>query len=626
MSSVVTGSKSQKIPAEFLGEIRKAINLVDIVSETVSLKKAGHNWVGLCPFHSERSPSFTVHETKNLFHCHGCKSGGDLFAYVQKLHGLSFMETVLDLADRAKLKVPAGVGSDSSDPKVAAAQEAFRLKKSMAHKLNLFVTEQFFRKQLAQNKKVQDYLSARGVSADEIRNFKIGYSPNDWEALSGHLSKSKAPMDLAGELGLAKPSTKSQSQSGYFDLFRDRVMFPIINLMGHVQAFGGRALDAKADGPKFLNSQDSFLYKKSETLFGLFQAQKYIRVEDCVMVVEGYFDVVTLHSYGIKNVVAVCGTALTAHHLKMLRRLASKVIVLFDADRAGVDGANKAMLVGLEQGYVVQGLNLPTKQDPDEFVMSSGADALKSLMSTAPALIDVRIAEQLALAQQSAQMKTEAIKKIKAWLDVYTDPIGVEVRWKEVERALGVSRQALFGRTPVATVKPQPLVIPAPAAKSFVLEHFEKILITALLRWDEMGQVVLECRNLLPNEKKLYDVFVHPEAKALAEQLISQPGFYNQIKQAPEWVIEKLTDSGLISIITQALVADRSPVTVEQVRLGIKQGVKGLWARFSHELKLAIKAAEHGQDHDLKEKLLKDYLDVQRKMKEFQGTYDQSSD
>ncbi|MCM0605158.1 MAG: DNA primase [Xanthomonadaceae bacterium] len=619
-----------KIPNEFLSEIRKTINLVDIVSETVSLKKTGHNWVGLCPFHSERSPSFTVHETKNLFHCHGCKSGGDLFAYVQKLHGLSFMESVLDLADRAKLKVPAGVGSDSSDPKVAAAQEAFRFKKSTAHKLNLF-SAQFFRKQLSQNNKVQDYLTTRGVNAEEIRNFQIGYSPNEWEALSGHLAKSKAPMDLASELGLAKNSTKSNSQSGYFDLFRDRVMFPIINLMGHVQAFGGRALD-KSEGPKFLNSQDSFLYKKSETLFGLFQAQKYIRVEDCVMVVEGYFDVVTLHSHGIRNVVAVCGTALTPQHLKLLRRLASRVIVLFDADRAGMDGANKAMLVGLESGFVVQGLILPTKQDPDEFVMSSGAEALKALMATAPALIDLGIKEQLELAKQSPQSKTVAIKKIKSWLDVYTDHVGVEVRWKEVETALGVSRQALFGRSspqqpasiPIEAKLPLPL--PMTVLKNRVLERFETILMTALIRWDEFGKVVLECRNLIPNEKKLYDVFVHSEAKALAEQLISEPGFYNQIKQAPEWVLEKLTDSALISVITQALVADRSPVNADQVRLAIKQGVKGLWARFSHELKIAIKVAESSQDHDLKEKLLKDYLDVQRKMKEFQGTYDQSSD
>ena len=534
------------------------------------------------------------------------------------------MEAVLDLADRAKIKIPAGYGADSSDPKVAAAQAAFREKISVAHKLNLFAA-QFYRKQLSNDSKIQEYLKTRGVSADEIRNFQIGYAPNQWEMLSEHLAKAKAPLPLASELGLVKQSTQAKSPSGHFDLFRDRVMFPIINLRGHVQAFGGRAI-VKSDGsPKFLNSQDSFVYKKSETLFGLFQAQKYIREQDAVMVVEGYFDVVTLHSYGIKNVVAVCGTALTPQHLKLLRRLASKVIVLFDADRAGVDGANKAMLVGLESGFVVQGLYLPTKQDPDEFVMTDGADALRSLMNSAPALIDVRIAEQIEIAKTSSQAKTEAIKNIKSWLDVYSDPVGVEVRWKEVEKALGVTRQGLFG------YRAERQAVKQPEAKlqirpSKPLERFEDILLTALIRWDEQGSTILECRNLIPSEKKLYDVFIHPEAKWLAERLISEPGFYTQIKKAPEWVIEKVTDSGLIAVITHALVSEGPPVASEQVRLAIKQGALGLWARFSHELKSAIKVAEASQDHDLKEKLLKDYLDVQRKMKEFQVTYDQSSD
>lgn len=371
---------------DFINKVRDASNLVDIISQNTELKRSGGTSLqGLCPFpsHREKTPSFHVSEDKQVYFCFGCKKGGTIYNYLQEMRGFSFPEAVEYLAERASIPLP-----KEAYEGIQKNQEARDTKKTFL-KINK-LSEIYFRKKLLELPKehpVLQYMLKRGLSSEIAEEFKIGYAPADWTGLTQYLAQKNAPMDLAEKLGLIRKRT-GDGQSGHFDLFRDRLMFPILSPSDEVIGFGGRVLDDSL--PKYLNSPESPVFHKGQTLYGLNATAKHIRASDEVIVVEGYMDLLALYSHGVRNVVATLGTALTHEHAKLLLRFTRNVVVLFDGDRAGQDAATRSLPILLEEGLLPRGLTLPDKQDPDDAIKQMGAE---SFLAQVRAALDLFVLE-----------------------------------------------------------------------------------------------------------------------------------------------------------------------------------------------------------------------------------------
>ena len=447
------GSMKVKLSPELLQKVKDSVNIIEIIGEHVVLRKSGANYTGLCPLHSERSPSFSVHEIKQLYHCYGCKAGGDVVTFVMAVLGISFHEAIEELADRGKVALPNEWRGKSDDPVQETKNAAQREKLATAYKLNRF-SAAFYHQKLNSHPRALEYLKTRGVGLDLSQSFYLGASPDSWDALASHLVAKQAPLNLATELGLIRPSIKEgglKRGPGYFDLFRNRAIFPIVNLSGKVAGFGGRVLGD--DTPKYLNSLESLVFQKGKLAFGLYQAQKYIREKDEVILVEGYFDVLAMHAAGFQNTVATCGTALTAEHLAILRRFCSRIVILFDGDKAGVSATERAMETGLDQGCVLFGAQMPKDLDPDEVLYDlrtglrreSGHEQMSEILKGAVALLDSEIELAIQSSGQSPEDRTQALKKIGKWLGRFKDTIGREVRMQMVHQKMGIPLKSAPG-------------------------------------------------------------------------------------------------------------------------------------------------------------------------------------
>lgn len=621
-----------RLPPEFLKKIKDAVNIIDVIGEHVVLKKTGSNFVGLCPFHNERSPSFSVSEPKQLYHCYGCKKGGDLLSFVMELHGLGFIEAIEELADRAKMPLPKDFNrieqGESEEQSKRRLQQ--REKLSTAWKLNRFAAK-FFRDELSKNKRISDYFKKRGITPEISQDFYIGASPDQWESLSQFFQSAKAPLPLASELGLIKPSTKKDlaKSSGYFDLFRNRAMFPILDLRGKVVGFGGRATGD--DTPKYLNSSDSFLFQKSKLLYGMFQAQKHIRETDEVLLVEGYFDVLALHVAGFKNAVATCGTALTPEHLDILRKFCTKITIVFDGDKAGVAATERAMEVGLQKGLILHGVVMPEGMDPDEILLDAetgkinpkGVDQMRTLLLQAQPLLDSRIETEAREAGKNPEAKTRAIKKIANWLSIYNDPVGREVRIENAVQFLKIHRSVLEQaggiKSPTRVVKATQRVQSLNTQRQ-KLSPWETVLVTGLSQNRPLKSVLSELGVQLPPGMSLSEIADHNDLKHLLSS------FEENNKADAHW-LERVEDPQVRTVISAAMVGNsdylRDDFSNIDFRGALQHGIIRAWARFSQGLKQRLQDAELNKDVKLHADLLKEYLDVQRRMKEFGSSYDE---
>lgn len=624
-----------KFSPDFLQKIKGAVSLIEIVGEHVVLKKSGSNYTGLCPFHSERSPSFSVSETKQLYHCYGCQKGGDLFGFVMEMHGLSFPEAVESLAERARIPIPA---SERGALQGGAASLEAREKQTRAFRLNRFVAAHFHQN-LTHDSTAQAYLAKRGVSPEMQREFYIGVASTSWDRLTQHLINAKAPLEVASQLGVIRPSPagKGAGGPGYYDLFRGRVIFPILDLRGRVTGFGGRTQGDEK--PKYLNSSESSLFQKNKILYGLMQAQKHIREKDEAILVEGYFDVVALHGAGIRNVVATCGTALTPEHLQLLKRLCSRVVVLFDADQAGRSATLRAMELGLAAGWVLHGASLPDGLDPDEMVLQGpqGIADLQTIIAGAEPLLDRAIRDAWA-SSADPQGKTVAIKQIAGWLGQFSDPVGRAVRIEQLQKDFGIS-PAILGSAGVPQVSaqrtartvPQAVASKLPSSPATArLSPAERALIKAIAWGSPWLEQVTAVRDKLPPGKTLTDLFDSPAARELLERLAHEAGFLERFRQAPAQVLESIDDRQVRSILTEIWTrpsearAEEFGLETEGLALAIVQRLKAIWARFSHVVLTELRRAEAAKDAESHDKWLKEYLDVQRKMKEFVSFYDEA--
>ncbi|WII70761.1 DNA primase [Bdellovibrio sp. 22V] len=417
---------------DFIERVSEANNLVDIISQYTQLKPSGSGLMGRCPFpdHVEKTASFSVSETKQVYHCFGCHKSGNLFSFLRDYQGMSFPEAVEYLANRASIPIPAPEKDDEARDQVAEKKKLLlKVNKLAAH----YFSEQL--KRVPHDHPVRKYIAGRGLSQEVIDTFGIGYAVAEWDGLEQYLASKQVPMPLAEEARLVKARN---NKSGYFDIFRDRLMFPIFSAMGEPIAFGGRYLEKKETEPKYLNSPETPVFIKGKVLYGLSQTARYIRSEDMALIVEGYMDLVSLYQAGIRNVVATMGTALTPDHGKMLKRMTKNVIALFDGDSAGMEAAERSLPILLAADLYPKGLTLPNSMDPDDYVKKYGSDALKVELERAPDLLVMILDRWMEGYRGEASEKVKLADKLKPLFEVIPDLRLRDLYLAEAAQKMGV--------------------------------------------------------------------------------------------------------------------------------------------------------------------------------------------
>jgi len=421
------------IPKSFIQDLLNRLDIVDVVERYVPLKKAGANFVACCPFHNEKSPSFTVSQSKQFYHCFGCGAHGTAIGFVMEHAGFGYVEAIEELARGIGLDVP------RERPAAGDAQREYAQKVAPDLYEVMQTATRYYREQLKQSPRAIDYLKQRGLSGEIAAKFGIGYAPDAWQSLAAAFPDYQS--DTLDETGLVV----SGDEGKRYDRFRDRIMFPIINVRGQVIGFGGRVLD-KGE-PKYLNSPETPLFEKGRELYGLFQAQKAIRGGQQVLVVEGYMDVVALAQHGVGYAVATLGTATTPYHVQKLLRLAEHIVFCFDGDKAGQKAAWRALenaLPYLQDGKRLSFLFLPVEHDPDSFIREFGKDAFEQRVREAMPLSGYLLREASAeLDLRTQEGRNQLLQRAKPLLTAITAPATALLLRKEVAALSGISQEEL---------------------------------------------------------------------------------------------------------------------------------------------------------------------------------------
>lgn len=445
-----------KFPQEFIDRVREATNIVPLISQYVQLRRTGGNYQGLCPFHNEKSPSFSVSEDKQVYYCFGCKASGNAFTFVQNYQGLTFPETIEYLAKRASLSLPAN--TETPDP--------VRDLRATLFKINGLAAQFFHQelKRLPPSHEIQKYLQTRGLTEELVDAFKLGYASDSWSDLAQMFESKRVPVGPSEQLGLIKRRPKGD---GHYDLFRHRLMFPIFSPTGQCIGFGGRVL-SKDQQPKYLNSPDAPVFHKGKVFYGLDHSAKFIRTADEAIVVEGYMDWLALAKVSINNIVATLGTALTHDHAKLIKRYTNKVLLLFDGDEAGKSAARRSLPILLSEGLHARGLFLPEELDPDEFIQERGEQALRQLIQSAPDLFDLIATEQWIAHKGSPTGKVQLLDEFGPVLAQIADPRLKRLYAENLANMLGVDIKLIaetLRSSPPAVAQPaREMSVPTPQA------------------------------------------------------------------------------------------------------------------------------------------------------------------
>ncbi|NOZ68054.1 MAG: DNA primase [Deferribacteres bacterium] len=457
-----------------LDEIKDRIDIVDLISDYVHLKKTGQNWKGLCPFHSEKTPSFTVSPAKQIFHCFGCGSGGDIFTFLVRYENLTFPEALRMLASRA------GVTLEEARKSAAGAGEKERLLDMHRHAL------EFFRHNLAGNQRAAEYLGSRGIGTGAQKAFSLGYAPKSWNGLLSYLGRRGYKPEAVNKAGLA-----AKGRGGYYDTFRDRIIFPIYDLKGDVVAFGGRSIDGSE--PKYLNSPETPIFNKRRVLYGLHRAKNSIRETGRVLFMEGYLDVITAHVHGFPNAVAPLGTAFTQEHGKLIKRFTENVVIVFDSDPAGIKAAKNAAGILFESGLDVRVLSLPAGEDPDGFLRNRGREAFAGLLEHPLSIIEFYMM-QGGDKRLTAREAIETISRVQdkvlqgEYVKMLSEKLGINEVFvmEELRKKTGRTGKSYKTAAPGAQARP------APASRPLYEEYIIRILLQMPGKAGEVFNVLSE--------------------------------------------------------------------------------------------------------------------------------------
>ena len=544
-----------RIPEQKIEEIRNAADIVDVISGHVNLRKRGKNFVGLCPFHQEKTPSFTVSEDKQIYHCFGCGAGGNVFKFLMEFKNISFVEAVEEIAEHLGIKI-----DYESHPSDAQQNELEEL-----YELNVLAAR-FFSDNLLKStdgEEAREYLKRRNIKQPTQKTFGIGYAPYGWDHFLAHAKESKVDLTKAKLLGLIDINDKGE----YYDKFRGRIIFPIFSPNGRVIAFGGRILENQENAAKYLNSPESQIYSKRRSLYGLFHSKDDIRKLDRAILVEGYMDLISLYQAGVKNVVASSGTSLTEEQVQLLSRFTKNIIILFDADPAGQKASLRSIEILLKQDFEVKVIALPKGEDPDSFIIKYGKEKFEEEVSRANNFLEYQTAqfEEQGLFEDPAEM-TKAIRELVNTLALVGDELKrnllmksiakrFNLREKLIESELNTFLQQQKERGNVSSVRPEQRSTDqqtqsqlALASKSIDENPYEKELIRLLYSGEE--EIISHILDKISIEN-----YNNHSLRKLAG--IVQDGFAEQ-KFSPAYLIDKIEDEDLQEFIFELTLADES--------------------------------------------------------------------
>jgi DNA primase len=422
-----------------IAEIQAKVDLLAYVSQYVTLRKQGREYRGLCPFHSEKTPSFYLNAEKQVWHCHGCNAGGDLIKFVERYENVDFPVALRMLATRAGVVIQESPGAQRRRSEREAIYESNA------------VAQRYFADELRRDKRALEYVHRRGITNETAAQFGLGLAPDGWEGLTKALERAGVDLNTAERAGLVRQKT------GHYDFFRNRLMLPIYNLTGEVMAFGGRALGDET--PKYLNTPNTAAYTKGQHVYGLHLARRAAATDDTLVVVEGYLDAIALHQAGFRNAVASLGTAFTPEQARELRRVAGKLYLCFDGDAAGQAATARSIDMLVEEGLAVSIVALPAGKDPDELILESGPDAFAALLAGAKRWVDFKIDLACRRIASTFASKSDIAREAMNVIVQVRDPIERDQYIKAMARRLDVSEAAL--RQARAQAAQHPRVQPA---------------------------------------------------------------------------------------------------------------------------------------------------------------------
>ena len=586
------------IPEDRIEEIRNRINIVDLVSEYITLKKAGRNYLGSCPFHKEKTPSFTVNAEKQIYHCFGCGEGGNAFSFLMKINNMTFPEAVRHLADKMGIVLPSREFSPEEKSRHDLRESLIRVNQLAAV---------FYAKTLRSTAgtRGRGYLEKRGIRPNIVDTFRLGYAPEGWRGLRDHLQREKVALKHAEQAGLLVARGDGDS----YDRFRGRLMFPIEDINGNVIAFGGRIIGEGE--PKYLNSPESALYVKGRHLYGLARAKSAIRKDETLIIVEGYFDLLALWNAGISNVVATLGTALTREQVDLIRRYTGSVAVTFDTDAGGKAALERSMSLFLEKGLKARAVVLPDGKDPDEFVSRHGKDAFLEEIRRSRALVDYYIDEVIGTGR-TLDERRDAWKAALPFIAGIADAVERGQFMRRVAERLGVDETLVrleVGR--LETSQRQPEAPPARRAAS-PIDPVELSLI----------QIMIESPARVPeiDRDNVLACFTSGALKSLGESIVEGHRRGQTVRLAD--FIDRVDNQTVRERLLEATVSAGSPDGALRDRIfdDTVRKIRQRWYKEKQrDLRIRLLRAQEAGDQDLCNRLLDEKERLRHEQKEREG-------
>ncbi|KPA16546.1 DNA primase [Candidatus Magnetomorum sp. HK-1] len=565
---------AQFIPESIVAEILQAANIISVIGEYVQLKKAGNNHIGLCPFHAEKTPSFSVNENKQMFKCFGCGVGGNVYTFLMRQNNLSFPEAVKLLADRHGIQIPTGHLTAEQKRQLNERDQLFEINQTALI---------FFQDQLKSpaGQIARKYLAERGLSSDIQKQFSLGYVPEGWDNTVRLFSRKGIALKLVEKAGLII----QKERKGHYDRFRDRIIFPIINVNNQVAGFGGRVLDDTT--PKYLNSPETPIYHKSRLLYGLSEAKDHCRKQDHVFIVEGYMDLLALCQYGIPNVVATLGTALTSQHIRLLKGYVKSITLVFDSDQAGIQAAKRSISLFLKEQISAQIMVLPDGYDPDNFLNKWGPDKFIEKSKKSFGMIAFLIDASLKANGDSIKGKIAVINELKPLLSQINDAVVQSLYIKEISELLNIDESAIVSEVH----KLQPRITKPQKQLSNKLSptgagrQLEKQVIAMMLHCNDIHNYI-EAHGIL-------DAFKDHSLQSIGSLILQQPSPFD-----PNQLINHVDSQEQQDLIVSLSLIEQE-FSKQQCLALIHQFERRINANKRHRLLAEIEKAEKKQDLQL---------------------------
>jgi DNA primase len=576
-------------------EIRNRVDIVDLVSEYLTLKKAGRNFIGLCPFHQEKTASFTVNRDKQIFYCFGCGEGGNAITFLMKIADKTFPEAIKDLAAKTGVVLPPVYSGRE-------ARQKDLLKENIVN-LNSKAAQHFSRNLIsASGAPARKYLQERGIADDIIKHFRLGFAPDTWRSLTDHIEKNGLSVKLAEQAGLVIPG----KEGSFYDRFRGRLIFPIENVFDEMVAFGGRILD-KGE-PKYLNSPESPVYIKGKNLYGLNKSKEEIRKKGFALIVEGYFDLISLWSAGIRNVVATLGTALTREHLDLLRRYTVDVVALFDPDEAGKKALDRSLELFLSTEMRARALILPEAFDPDDYVRKFGKDNMEELIAKAQPLSDYYI-ENVLGGGSTFEDKRDMIRTAMGFVSKINDRKEKDLFIKRIAEKTGLNEALLireaYGNETNHEVRPGKTSPPTKV-------HHDVVELNLIQLMLEYPQKIMQVEN-----ERILDYVLHPEIRSLGNKIIDAYKLLGFVDVA--LVLSDGEHMALRERLYQLMIKElpAADVMLEKIFEDNVKQIKRKWYREQHrQIKIKLSKAQENGNEDLMNQLLHEKQKVMIREKE----------